>query len=84
MGASKRVDWSALEWIAVRACFAVLAQTGMRKAEVALPHGEAFGRRHLSRAAVAWRMAGVFVVSPSAEQLVAPRARVRIDLQAVL
>jgi len=65
----RRVDWSQLEWIALRAMYATLAQTGMRKSEVALPADDPFGKRHLSRAALAWRIGGRFVVSPTPEQL---------------
>ena len=66
---SARVDWTALGWVALRAMYATLAQTGMRKSEVALPANETFCKRHLSRAALAWRIGGDFVTSPSAEQL---------------
>ena len=66
---SARVDWRALEWISVRAMFATLAQTGMRKAEVALPAGDAFGAKHLSRANLAWRIRGRLLVGPTADEL---------------
>ena len=66
---SAKVDWAACEWVSVRAMFATLAQTGMRKSEVALPAGEEFGKRHLSRAAIAWRIGGRFITSPTAEDL---------------
>ena len=49
--------------------FATLAQTGMRKAEVALPANETFGKRHLSRANLAWRIGGRLLVDPTAAEL---------------
>ena len=66
---SGRVDWNELEWRSVRAMFATLAQTGMRKAEVSLPASEKFGKRHLSRAALAWRIGGRLLVDPTNEEL---------------
>ena len=66
---SERIDWSTLEWTSLRACYATLAQTGMRKSEVALPAGVTFSRAHLSRAALAWRIGGRFIVSPTPNDL---------------
>ena len=68
---SQRMTVNRLEpkWAMIFALYATLAQTGMRKAEVALPAGKQFGRQHLSRASLAWRIGGVVVRSPSKEQL---------------
>ena len=68
-GKGLRVDWCQLEWTSLRAMFATLAQTGMRKAEVALPAGDTFGKVHLSRANLAWRIGGRLHTSPTADAL---------------
>jgi hypothetical protein len=68
-----RVDLGNIEWISLRAMYCTLAQTGFRKSEVTVPDGKAFGRRHLSRANVAYKLGGRFVRSPSPEQLRAMR-----------
>ena len=41
----------------------------MRKAEIALYSGARFGGAHLSRANLAWRIGGRFIISPTAEDL---------------
>ena len=66
-----RISWHTLEWTSLRACYATLAQTGMRKSEVALAAGVEWSRAHLSRASLAWRIGGRFVVSPTATDLAA-------------
>ena len=53
----------------VRALWHTLAQTGFRKAEVALDPREAWGAQHLSWANVTWRIGGVHVPCPTAAQL---------------
>ena len=71
---STRVDYSDLYWISLRAMYCTLAQTGFRKSEVCVPDGKPFGRRHLSRANLAWKIGGRFVRSPTPEQLRGLRA----------
>ena len=70
---STAVDYARLEWISLRAQYAVHAQTGMRKSETCIPNGRAFGKKHLSRANLAWKIGGVFVRDPSRVQLAALR-----------
>ena len=64
-----RVDYACLEWVSLRAQYCTLAQTGFRKSEVCVPDGKPFGRRHLSRGNLAWKIGGRFVRSPSPGQL---------------
>ena len=66
---SSRVDHAGLEWISLKAQYNTLAQTGFRKSEVCVPDGKPFGRRHLSRGNLAWKIGGRFERSPTPEQL---------------
>ena len=54
---------------ATRALWATLAQTGFRKAEVALGSGESFGPSCLTRHNLRWRIGGVETADPTTEQL---------------
>ena len=56
-------------WASLFALFHVLAQTGFRKAEVAMPAGESWTRDRISFANVVWRIGGKIVSSPTIEQL---------------
>ena len=52
-----------------RALWATLAQTGFRKAEVAVGSGAAFGPDCLTRHNIRWRIGGIEVADPTEEQL---------------
>ena len=56
-------------WVSFFAAMCVSRQTGYRKAEVGVPTGDVFGRCHLSRASVAWRIGGEVIADPSPAQL---------------
>ena len=72
VGSTLRVAWGAPFWVAVRATFMVLAETGMRKADVSkASQSTPFKRGRLTFASVVWRIGGERVPSPSAAQLAA-------------
>jgi len=54
-------DWTSLLGTSWHACVHLLAQTGMRKAEVALAPGDQWALKHLSLANLTWRIDGVDV-----------------------
>ena len=63
------VDWTTGEFSSLRAMFATLAQTGMRKAEVALLCAKDFTRYHLAMGNVRWLIRGVLIINPTRAQL---------------
>jgi hypothetical protein len=65
----KTVDYGELEWVSLRAQYSTHAQSGLRKSETCVPNGTQFGRKHLSRANLAWKIGGVFVRTPTRAQL---------------
>eukprot|EP00966_Prymnesium_polylepis_P181904 4213928-Prymnesium_polylepis.1 len=56
-------------WASLAALFATMAQTGFRKAGVALPAGAAWTKAHISLANVTWLIGGAIVPNPTVEQL---------------
>ena len=69
-GSTLRVAWGTPFWVAVRATFMVLAETGMRKADVSkATRSTPFKKGRLTFASVVWRIGGERVPSPSAAQL---------------
>ena len=67
--ARKAWSWSSALGVSWRALVHTLAQTGMRKAEVVLPTGERWGKKHISFANLTWNIAGVHVPAPTIAQL---------------
>ena len=67
----KHLYWSSPRYSSLRALYATLAQTGMRKAEVSLSPKASFGRTHLTMANVRWMIGGRVVDAPTAQQLAA-------------
>ena len=67
------VDWSAAEFSSLRAMFATLAQTGMRKSEVSIPDKGKWTRRFISFDNVKWSIGGIVYKAPTLEQLAALR-----------
>lgn len=61
-------------WISVFATFAVLAETGMRKADVSQAGGGAFQRGRLSFGSLTWEIDGVHHTCLAIDQLRAARA----------
>ena len=61
------LDWKDPAYSSLLAMFHVLAQTGMRKAEVSLPSKEKFDRSRLSFENVRWRIGGEIYNSLTAE-----------------
>ena len=61
--------WDTAYGISCRALVHTLAQTGFRKAEVALPAGTKHGKMHISFANLTWRIGGQETASPSSIQL---------------
>jgi len=65
-----RVRWGSYHWIAVRAAFATMAETGMRKDEVAKKsHSVPFRLGRLTFASLVWKIGGVEVPNPTLAQL---------------
>ena len=67
----KYLHWSTPRYASLRALYATLAQTGMRKAEVSLSPKASFGRTHLAMANVRWLIGGQIIDAPTAVQLAA-------------
>jgi hypothetical protein len=65
----KRLRWAESSYRSLRAIYATLAQTGMRKGEVSLASGVDFGRTHLALKNVRWLIRGVIYSAPTEEQL---------------
>ena len=65
----KQLKWADSGHSSLRAIYATLAQTGMRKGEVSLASGVDFGRMHLALKNVRWLIGGVIYDAPTAEQL---------------
>ena len=63
------IDSNSLRDVSLRACFATMARTGFRADEVALRSGAEHTLKRLSRWHLRWRIAGVPMAAPSAEQL---------------
>lgn len=55
----RTIEWNGEFWGSLKAMFATLAQTGMRKAEVSLHANVKFNKMHLSMANVRWIVGGV-------------------------
>ena len=63
------LDWDTPVFSSLRAMFATLAQTGMRKAEVTVSKDGLFNAGHLSMASIRWVIGGLHYACPTAEQL---------------
>ena len=64
----KYLYWASPRYASLRAMFATLAQTGMRKAEVSLSPKVTFGRTHLAMANVRWMIGGRIIDAPSMDE----------------
>jgi integrase len=67
----KYLYWASPKYASLRAMFATLAQTGMRKAEVSLSPKVVFGRTHLAMANVRWLIGGRIIDAPTVAQFAA-------------
>ena len=65
----KRLKWAESSHRSLRAIYATLAQTGMRKGEVSLASGVDFGRMHLALKNVRWLIGGAIYEAPTTAQL---------------
>ena len=52
-------------WVTLRALIYVLYQSGFRKAEVSVPNARKWGKRHLSRASIVFKIGGKVYDNPS-------------------
>ena len=62
-------EWTTYAGRSFRTLIHFMAQTGMRKAEVTLPGGEQWGKKHISFANLKWFIKGEYTASPRADQL---------------
>ena len=63
------LEWDTPVFGSLRALFATLAQTGMRKAEVTVSKDGLFNASHISMASIRWVIGGIHYACPTAEQL---------------
>ena len=65
----RKIDLDTPAWASIWAMFHTLAQTGMRKAEVALPHGEKWDRTRISFHNIRWLVDGIIYDALTVAQL---------------